>query len=57
VGASTALNPTSTLNFGYEALLTGKLAIDQQGSGVNRIDGTYAQGLIHFFTVNYQRKF
>lgn len=57
VGASTALDSNSKLNFGYEALISGTLGIDQQGEGVNRIDGTYMQGMLHFFTVNYQRKF
>ena len=53
VGASTALNPTSTLNLGYEALFTGNLELKQQGI----VSGSYAQGILHFFTVNYQRKF
>jgi len=53
VGATTTLNPTSALNFGYEALLTGNLAVDQQGA----LAGTYAQGILHFFTVNFERKF
>ncbi len=53
VGASTAINPTSTLNFGYEALFTGDLQLQQQGV----TSGSYAQGVMHFFTVNYQRKF
>lgn len=58
VGASTAINATSTINFGYEALITGTLSIDQTGGDLaGRTQGTYTQGLINFFTVNYQRKF
>jgi long-chain fatty acid transport protein len=58
VGATTALNSTSALNFSYEAMLTGTLSVDQQGGDLNgRLQGTYAQGLINFFTVSYQRKF
>ncbi len=58
LGASTMLNSTSTLNLGYEALISGKITVDQSGGDLaGRLQGSYAQGLINYFTVNYQRKF
>lgn len=58
VGAGKLLNPNSTLNLGYEALFSGTLSVDQQGGDLaGRVQGSYTQGIIHFFTLNYQRKF
>ena len=58
VGATHQLNVNSKLNFGYEMLVSEGTSIEKQyGNLAGRVDGSYAQGSLHFFTLNYQRKF
>lgn len=58
IGATRQLNADSKLNFGYELVVADGINFNNQyGNLAGRVEGAYAQGSLHFFTLNYQRNF